>query len=100
MSEDNIDMLVRRGKGLDGPLPSKDRYFCPVTGAHFEWTDMCKRLVALAKQRIFDPKDISSNGGKRLNKELKDENAIKAVREKQQHEMDEFLNIKLEEVRP
>lgn len=27
-----------------GPTINKDRYICPVTGAHFEWRDMCIRI--------------------------------------------------------
>ena len=34
-----------------GPTINKDRYICPVTGAHFEWRDMCKRIQIAEKQR-------------------------------------------------
>ena len=27
-----------------GPTINKDRYICNVTGAHFEWRDMCIRI--------------------------------------------------------
>ena len=32
----------------DGP---KERYFCPKTGAHFKFNDMCFRLEAMERKR-------------------------------------------------
>ena len=33
------------------PNPPKERYYCPVTGAHFEWVDICKKLEVIARRR-------------------------------------------------
>ena len=34
-----------------GPTINKDRYICPVTGCHFEFRDMCRRIDIMFKQR-------------------------------------------------
>ena len=47
-----------------GPTINKDRYICPVTGAHFEWRDMCRRIEIACKSRLFDPRDIANVGYK------------------------------------
>ena len=31
--------------------PSKDRYLCPRTGAHFEFKDVCKRIEKMHVKR-------------------------------------------------
>ena len=36
----------------------EDRYTCPVTGAHFEFTDMCKRLTSVRNKRAQYEKKI------------------------------------------
>lgn len=33
------------------PNPPKERYYCPVTGAHFEFLDICKKLDVIARRR-------------------------------------------------
>ena len=47
MNNDNIKSIFNQGVKL-GPNVNKDRYICPVTGAHFEWRDMCRRLEPIA----------------------------------------------------
>jgi hypothetical protein len=39
-----------------GPVINKDRYICPITGAHFEWRDMCVRIEKALKNRMLDPR--------------------------------------------
>ena len=34
-----------------GPNMDKKKYTCPVTGAHFEFVDMCERVFYLKKVR-------------------------------------------------
>jgi hypothetical protein len=60
MNADTVADAFNQGIKL-GPTINKDRYICPVTGAHFEWRDMCVRINVAAKQRQFDPRDIASN---------------------------------------
>lgn len=50
MADDVVNDMFNKGVIL-GPTINKDRYICPVTGAHFEWRDMCQRLQVLAKTR-------------------------------------------------
>ena len=45
------------------PAPPKERYTDPNNGAHFEFSDMCRRLDKIFKQRMHDP---SLNGQKQL----------------------------------
>jgi len=65
-----------------GPTINKDRYICPVTGAHFEWRDMCVRIQKAEKQRMFDPK-YNQHGGKqtkKLNLDLLNEQTVNDAR--------------------
>jgi hypothetical protein len=55
MNQGDIKSIFNQGLKL-GPNVNKDRYICPITGAHFEWRDMCKRLEPIAQQR--GPRDI------------------------------------------
>ena len=48
MGEDLVKDAFKKGVIL-GPQVNKDRYQCPVTGAHFEWKNMCKRIEILKK---------------------------------------------------
>lgn len=50
------------------PNPPKERYSCPVTGAHFEFKDVCSRLVLLAQKRNEDPK---TSGHLKINKDFR-----------------------------
>ena len=34
------------------PVPPKERYNCPTTGAHFEFLDVCARLDTLARKQF------------------------------------------------
>ena len=52
MDKNQLKDVFNKGIIL-GPTINKDRYICPVTGAHFEWRDMCKRIEAMAKERMF-----------------------------------------------
>jgi len=36
------------------PNAPKERYSDPITGAHFEYSDMCARLERMAKKRYLD----------------------------------------------
>lgn len=47
MNQGDIKSIFNQGVKL-GPNVNKDRYICPVTGAHFEWRDMCRRLEPIA----------------------------------------------------
>lgn len=42
---------------------TEDRYSCPMTGAHFQFDDMCRRLKRLERTReqeqLLQPKAIS-----------------------------------------
>ena len=41
-------------KNNDGAPPqSNDRYECPITGAHFGFRDMCRRLKVKLRERII-----------------------------------------------
>lgn len=33
------------------PNPPKERYYCPFTGAHFEFSDICEKLGVIALRR-------------------------------------------------
>ena len=68
-----------------GPTINKDRYICPDTGCHFEFLDMCRRIKICEKVRLKQFPDLvaSANGGKRLNKEIVDVNAVNAIRKQQ-----------------
>jgi len=33
------------------PNPPKQRFMCQITGAHFEFNDMCQRMELLLKER-------------------------------------------------
>ncbi len=70
----DVDNLFEKGIIL-GPTINKDRYICPVTGAHFEWQDMVRRIKVAEKQRLFDPRFQSINGKqtKKLNPDLYNE---------------------------
>lgn len=48
MTDVDIDNIFEKGIIL-GPTINKDRYICPVTGAHFEWQDMVKRIKIAEK---------------------------------------------------
>ena len=58
MNQGDIKSIFNQGLKL-GPNVNKDRYICPITGAHFEWRDMCKRLEPIAQQR--GPRDIKQS---------------------------------------
>jgi hypothetical protein len=42
---DNIDFA--NYKGIYAEDESEQKYTCPVTGAHFEFNDVCRRLTKL-----------------------------------------------------
>ena len=85
MHADAVADVFQKGIIL-GPTINKDRYICPVTGAHFEFRDMSSRIEAMSKQRIIEyGRDIAS-GTKQLNKELKNQQAINKLIEKQKLE--------------
>jgi hypothetical protein len=70
MNQEQITDVFNKGIIL-GPTINKDRYICSVTGAHFEFRDMSRRIEVMNKQRIIEyGRDIAS-GTKQLNKELK-----------------------------
>jgi len=48
------------------------KYFCPITGAHFEHDDLCRRLEKFRVIRIFSLKAIDTN----LTKKKKKKNVI------------------------
>ena len=80
MNQDQVRDVFQKGIIL-GPTINKDRYICPVTGAHFEWKDMCKRIEEMARKRMFEYREANIGGnsgaggsimsGKQLNKDLK-----------------------------
>ena len=75
MDQQQVTDVFNKGIIL-GPTINKDRYICPVTGAHFEFRDMSRRIEAMAKQRVIEyGRDVAS-GHKQLNKELKNQAAI------------------------
>ena len=47
--EDNIDL--QNYKGIYANDDAGQKYQCPETGAHFEPTDLCKRLVRMYEKR-------------------------------------------------
>ena len=49
------------------PNPPKERYSCPVTGAHFEFRDVCMRIEKVMKQRA---EELKKNGGMKMNKDF------------------------------
>ena len=49
------------------PNAPKQRFSCPVTGAHFEFEEMCRRLELLKKKRFQEEMQASSKN-KSLNK--------------------------------
>jgi hypothetical protein len=69
-----------------GPTINKDRYICPETGCHFEFLDMCRRIKICEKLRLKQFPELANmapNQGKRLNKELSDQQAVQAMRKQQ-----------------
>lgn len=51
------------------PNPPKERYYCPKTGAHFEFTDVCKRLDTLARKRN-EEYQLNGNGSLKINRDF------------------------------
>lgn len=49
------------------PSAPKERYSCPITGAHFEFRDMCKRIERLEKRRAVE---YNLTNEKKINKEF------------------------------
>ena len=62
------------------PNAPKQRYSDPVTGAHFEFEDMCQRLERLRKMRIRE--EMQSSG---LRKSLSRENDKKQQQSAKAH---------------
>jgi len=53
---DNIDFA--NYKGIYAEDESEQKYTCPVTGAHFEFNDICKRLSkVLAFRKTLEEKE-------------------------------------------
>ena len=46
------------------PAPPKDRYSCPVTGAHFRVDDLCKMLLGLDRNELRWFKEFPSESKK------------------------------------
>ena len=54
-NQDGEDML--NYKGIYAGEEKNDKYTCPVTGAHFHFKDMCRRMNHLIKWRkVYDQK--------------------------------------------
>jgi len=51
------------------PNPPKERYYCPNTGSHFEFFDLCKRLEILARKRN-EENQLNGNGSLKINREF------------------------------
>lgn len=50
------------------PNPPKERYNCPKTGAHFEFTEVCRRIERVKKQR---EEEFSRFGERKIRNEFK-----------------------------
>lgn len=37
---------------------TEPKFECPLTGAHFKFTEMCERLAKLKKEREFNPRPL------------------------------------------
>ena len=48
MNQEQVADVFSKGIIL-GPTINKDRYICPVTGAHFEFRDMSRRIEVMVK---------------------------------------------------
>ena len=68
MDQDVVAEVFNKGVIL-GPTINKDRYICPVTGAHFEHRDMCRRMDVMSRQRALVYKE-NTQQSKKLNKDL------------------------------
>jgi hypothetical protein len=48
MADDDVDNIdFANYKGIYAEDESEQKYTCPVTGAHFEFNDVCRRLTKL-----------------------------------------------------
>ena len=46
---DNVDF--NNYKGIYAEEENDQKYTCPITGAHFEFNDICRRLGKISHQR-------------------------------------------------
>jgi hypothetical protein len=60
MADDDIDNIdFANYKGIYAEEESEEKYTCPVTGAHFEFNDFCKRLnKVLAFRKAMELKEL------------------------------------------
>eukprot|EP00347_Sterkiella_histriomuscorum_P023853 403333160 len=68
---DDIDFENFKGIYF-GDDPNK-KYTCPVTGAHFEYYDLCKRMISLKELRVKIDKELGIPDTERSQKNQKDQ---------------------------
>lgn len=55
VTDDDAGVDLHNYKGIYANDDNSQKYQCPVTGAHFEYNDLCKRIVKLMeKRKIID----------------------------------------------
>jgi hypothetical protein len=59
MADDDVDNIdFANYKGIYAEDDSEQKYTCPITGAHFEFNDICRRLSkVLAFRKTLEEKE-------------------------------------------
>lgn len=76
MADDDLDNIdFANYKGIYAEDESEQKYTCPVTGAHFEFNDVCRRLSkVLAFRKSLEDKE--KNEAARLAQHLKQQQQL------------------------
>ena len=54
VGDDVDDIDFKNYKGIYANDDSGQKYQCPETGAHFEYRDLCKRMMKILEKRQID----------------------------------------------
>jgi hypothetical protein len=76
MADDDLDNIdFANYKGIYAEDESEQKYTCPVTGAHFEFNDVCRRLSkVLAFRKSLEDKE--KNEAAKLAQQLKQQQQL------------------------
>lgn len=58
VGDDVDDIDFKNYKGIYANDDSGQKYQCPETGAHFEYTDLCRRMMKIVEKRKVDDEKI------------------------------------------